>query len=185
MKKFQPISKSLDRTPLLVFTSSFDAKPSKSQYTDIRVMETKTGNIVFERDEINQGEFSFTARSGGDYSFCFFNRNSPTYDYSEPIYRRVKFRLLTGAETTNYEQVARKEHLKPMELNLRMMEDNVKSILMEYSYFKEREVEMRGTTDTVSFRMIWLSILSFFIIVASAVLQLFYLQNYFRKKKLI
>lgn len=164
---------------------TFDAKPSKNQITDVRVMETKSGQLVYEKDEITTGEFSFVAKQGGDYSFCFFNRNSNSFDYSEPYNRRIKFKLLTGAESFNYEQLARKEHLKPTELNLRIMEDYVKQIMQEYSYFKDREAEMRYTSDTVSSRLVWLSLLSFGIIVGSGVLQLFYLKNYFRKKKLI
>ena len=58
--------------------------------------------------------------------------------------RRVKFELAGGAEAIDYTRVARKEHLRPLEVNLRIMEDTVKQIHNEYHYFKSREAEMRN-----------------------------------------
>ena len=59
---------------------------------------------------------------------------------------RITFNILTGTETFDYASVARKEHLKPVEINLRMMEDIVRQIHSEYIYFKDREAAMRYTT---------------------------------------
>jgi p24 family protein delta-1 len=39
-----------------------------------------------------------------------------------------------GTETNDYEKIAKEEHLKPIEINLRMMEDIVKSIHEEVKY---------------------------------------------------
>ncbi len=42
------------------------------------------------------------------------------------MHRTVKFDLLVGQESVDYTKVARREHLKPVEINLRIMEDVVK-----------------------------------------------------------
>lgn len=70
--------------------------------------------------------------------------------YQRGMKRRIAFRVLTGTETFDYQKLARKEHLKPVEINLRMMEDTVKQIYNEYLYFKAREAAMRQTTGNLT-----------------------------------
>jgi p24 family protein delta-1 len=41
--------------------------------------------------------------------------------------------------------LAQKEHLKPIEAELKVLEDVMKSIVDEMEYLKEREVKMRDT----------------------------------------
>eukprot|EP01080_Neovahlkampfia_damariscottae_P009950 gene9950-2271_t len=154
------------------------------QTTDLRIVEVKTGKDVYNKDDLHSGEFTFTAHEGGDYSFCFFSRN--TVSYSSHIQaRRVSFKVLTGSETVNYQNIARKEHLKPIELNLRMMEDSLKSIYLEYVYFKDREHKMRQVSDSTSSRIKWLGAFSIIVIIASSIFQALYMKSFFRKKKLI
>ena len=54
--------------------------------------------------------------------------------------------LLTGHEAKDYDRLARKEHLKPIEVMLRMMEDGVSDVYHTYHYFKDREAEMRDSS---------------------------------------
>jgi hypothetical protein len=66
-----------------------------------------------------------------------------------------------------------------------MMEDTLKSIYLEYVYFKKREHTMRLTTDATSSRIKWLGGFSILVIIASSIFQAFYMKSFFRKKKLI
>ena len=47
-----------------------------SQYVDFRVTDSK-GHVVLDRKDVANGDFSFVAREGGDYSFCWYNRLTP------------------------------------------------------------------------------------------------------------
>lgn len=99
--------------------------------------------------------------------------------------RRISFDILTGTETFDYESLARKEHLKPVEVNLRMMEDIVKSIHNEYVYFHHREGSMRTTNDSTDSRLTFLGAFSIIFMIGFAVAQVFYLKNYFISKKVV
>ncbi|KAG2392685.1 hypothetical protein C9374_011410 [Naegleria lovaniensis] len=155
-----------------------------SQKVDFRVTDSR-GNVVLERKNIKKGDFSLVAKEGGEYSFCFYNRLSSKATYHEGLRRRITFDVLTGTDTYDYEQLARKEHLKPIEVNLRMMEDIVHSIYAEYVYFREREGAMRRTTETINQRITYLGVFFFVFMAAFAFGQLYYLRSYFIKKKLI
>ena len=105
--------------------------------------------------------------------------------YHQGLARRISFDVLTGTETFDYEQLARKEHLKPVEINLRMMEDIVKSIHAEYVYYRNREVGMRGLTESTNSRITYIGLLSVFFMLAFSAGQIYYLRTFFVKKKLI
>ncbi|EFC48995.1 predicted protein [Naegleria gruberi] len=155
-----------------------------SQKIDFKVTDPR-GNIVLERKNIKKGDLSFVAKEGGEYSFCFYNRMSSKATYHDGMRRRITFDILTGTDTFDYEQLARKEHLKPIEVNLRMMEDIVHSIYAEYVYFREREGAMRYTTETINQRITYMGIFFFIFMAGFAFGQIYYLRSYFIKKKLI
>lgn len=116
--------------------------------------------------------------------------------YNSGMKRRISFKVLTGTETFDYHQLARKEHLKPVEVNLRMMEDTVKQIYNEYIYFKAREYALRRTTgkftvmliyivDTINSRIWWIGIFRTLFVLAAAVWLVMSMKSFFIKKKLI
>ena len=94
--------------------------------------------------------------------------------------------------------------MKPMEMELRRLEDLAESIVNDFAYMRAREEEMRDTNgrkateklliDTVllsvviestNTRVLYFSIFSMCCLLFLAVWQLFYLRRYFQSKKLI
>ncbi|MQM15694.1 hypothetical protein Taro_048644 [Colocasia esculenta] len=73
------------------------------------------------------------------------------------------------------------EAVKVMELELKKLEDTVKSIHEEMFYLRSREEEMRTTNS----RMAWLSFLSLAVCLSVAGLQLWHLKTFFERKKLL
>jgi hypothetical protein len=162
----------------------YDVGPGHSQKIDFRVIDSK-GDLLVDRRNVKSGDFSFKTKEGGEHSFCFFNRLSAGAPYHQGLSRRISFDVLTGSETFDYEQLARKEHLKPVEVNLRMMEDIVKGIHAEYVYFRNRESGMRGLTESTNWRITYIGLLSIFLMFGLAAGQIYYLRTFFIKKKLI
>lgn len=50
----------------------------------------------------------------------------------------------------SFSQIAKVEKLKPLELELRRLEDLSESIVNDFAYMKKREEEMRDTNGTYS-----------------------------------
>jgi hypothetical protein len=165
-------------------TGHYEALPGYSQLIDVKVVDP-SGNTVHEDKGIDKGKVTLTTKTAGDYQICFYNRVITGIRLSPGMKRRIKFDLSTGQEAVDYSRVARKEHLKPVEINLRIMEDTVKQIHTEYHYFKGREAEMRNTNESNNSRAMWITICNVAIFITFAGWQVFHLKRFFISKKLI
>ncbi|GCC20281.1 hypothetical protein chiPu_0021334 [Chiloscyllium punctatum] len=90
-----------------------------------------------------------------------------------------------GVEAKNYEDIAKAEKLKPLEVELRRLEDLSESIVNDFAYMKQREEEMRDTNESTSARVLYFSIFSMCCLIGLATWQVFYLRRFFKAKKLI
>jgi len=137
-----------------------------------------TGVSVFQRTHTGgEGKFAYTAGIAGDYKCCFRNM--------VPGQRHVSFTLRTGLDTKDYSAAAKKDSLKPLEVELRRLEDTVTAIHNDLMYMLEREDIMRKTNDSTASRVLWFSFFSMFVLVSLAFSQILYLKRYFQSKKLI
>ena len=121
--------------------------------------------------------FPFTAVDPGMHQICFHNNRK------EP--RRVNLEVETDLAVKDYSELVRKEHLKPLELQFRKAEDKLKSISKEMGKSREREAQLRVTSDAMSNRIQWMSFLSITVLLTVSAWQIFYLKSFFRSKKLL
>lgn len=133
-------------------------------------------NIDTSSDEVHR--FSFTAGASGIYTVCFVNSHSDKT-------ARVLLELKHGVEAKDYSEVAKREHLMPVEKELRKMEDTVEEIHREMLYLQAREAAMRNTNESTNARVLWFSFLSILVLVGMGVWQVLHLKRFFRSKKLI
>ncbi|TMW56317.1 hypothetical protein Poli38472_006327 [Pythium oligandrum] len=132
-------------------------------------------NIDTSSDDTHK--FSFYADAGGSYSVCFYNTNDNE--------ARVMLDFKHGVEAKDYTEVAKREHLMPVEKELRKMEDAVDEIHREMLYMREREAVMRSTNESTNSRVLWFSFFSIAVLLAMGVWQVLYLKKFFKSKKLI
>ena len=67
------------------------------------------------------------------------------YQEDERYSAYVELSLKTGSEAIDYTEVAKTEKLKPVELEMRKMENILDSVVSELDYMKEREEALRDT----------------------------------------
>jgi hypothetical protein len=77
------------------------------------------------------------------------------------------------------------EKPKPLEVELRRLEDLSDSIVNDFQYMKQREEEMRSTNESTNSRVLYFSIFSMLCLVGLATWQVLYLRKFFKSKKLI
>ena len=82
-------------------------------------------------------------------------------------------------------QIAKKEHLAPLELELRMLEDKAKLVHQEFQYQKGRERAMRNTNESTNERVTWLSVIGMLLLLGLSAWQVLYLRHYFVSQKLM
>lgn len=67
----------------------------------------------------------------------------------QKINREVSLILKHGVEAKNYEDLAKAEKLKPLEVELRRLEDLSDSIVQDFAYMRQREEDMRNTNGRI------------------------------------
>jgi hypothetical protein len=99
--------------------------------------------------------------------------------------QRFDLHVDVGETTIDYSEVAKKEHLSTLEVEIRRLNNKAKDIMSQQSYQREREIEFRDTTEAANARVQWWSICQTVIMIGSAAAQVMYLKDYFRKKKIV
>ncbi|XP_068642877.1 transmembrane emp24 domain-containing protein p24delta9-like [Aristolochia californica] len=138
------------------------------------------GNSLHHADNVESGNFAFTSTEAGDFFACFW---APEHKPAATI--TVEFDWKTGVAAKDWSNVAKKGKIDVMELELRKLEDTIKSIHEEMFYLREREEEMQDLNRTTTSRMALLTGLSFFVCVSVAGLQLWHLKTFFERKKIL
>ena len=107
-----------------------------------------------------------------------------------------------GVEAKNYENLGDAAKLKPLEVELKRLEDMSESIVQDFAFMRRREEEMRDTNENTNSRVLYFSIFSMCCLLGLATwqvsprrfttlslfrlyLQVLYLRKYFKSKKLI
>jgi len=140
------------------------------------------GQPVYENKQVLEATFAFTSQSESEYSFCFLDSYSGAD--VRPV-RLVDIEIDHNNKEKDYEEVAKRENLKPIELEIRKIEDAVEALKNDFTYMKNREAKHRNTNESTNSRVVWMSFLSVGILVGLGFFQMYYLKKYFKSKKLI
>ncbi|KMZ67743.1 Transmembrane emp24 domain-containing protein p24delta3 [Zostera marina] len=138
------------------------------------------GNILHQQENITSGSFAFTTTESGSYQACFWVEN-----YHKNIEVNLNLDWKIGITAKDWDTVAKKENIEGVELGLRKMEEAIEIIQKNMLNLKIKEAWMRATSEQTNSRVLLYSTMSLGICIASSVLQLWYLNNFFHKKKLI
>jgi len=157
-----------DPNDQLIYSKAVASQESIEQPT------SGTGEITIE-----PSKFAHTSKITGEYRSCFANTETSTT-------KQVSFNLRTGSTANkDYSQLAKQESLKPIEVELKKLEDTVGSILNDMKYMSKREKEMRQTNDSIGRRVLWMSLISFILLLTAKSGEIIYLRRYFHSKRLI
>ena len=104
---------------------------------------------------------------------------SPATGVRQP-YRHVELDIDIGADAKDWSAVQADEKLKPVETELRRIEEMVAEIVSEMDYLRSREQRLRDTNESTNTRVKWFAFTTMGILVALGVWQIVYLRAYFR-----
>jgi hypothetical protein len=148
--------------------------------THLTVIDTN-GHVLYKKDDAQKGKFAFTTDEYDMFEVCFHSEGS----HGQGIDREIFLDVKTGVEAKNYDDLQKTEKLKPMELELKKLEDLSEAIVNDFAYMRAREEQMRDTNESTSDRVLYFSIFSMLCLIGLAVWQIFYLRRFFVAKKLI
>jgi len=162
----------------VLVTGDYDLSDAGDQKTNLIVTDTR-GHTLYQKEGATKGKFAFTTDEYDMFEVCF----ETVKGHGQP--REITLDMKHGVEARNYDDIAKAEKLKPMELELRRLEDLSEAIVNDFAYMRSREAEMRDTNESTNSRVFYFSIFSMICLLGLAAAQVLYLKKYFKSKKLI
>jgi len=95
--------------------------------------------------------------------------------------RHVELDIDIGADAKDWSAVQATEKLKPVETELRRIEELVAEIVAEMEYLRGREQKLRDTNESTNNRVKWFAFGTMGMLVALGAWQIMYLRAYFRQ----
>ena len=99
--------------------------------------------------------------------------------------RHVELDIDIGADARDWSAVQAAEKLRPVDTELRRIEENVNEIVNEMEYLRMREQKLRDTNESTNQRVKFFALGSIGLLVFLGGWQIVYLRSYFRSKHLI
>ena len=94
--------------------------------------------------------------------------------------RHIELDIDIGADAKDWSGIAAQEKLKPVETELRRIEELVGEIVNEMDYLRQREQRLRDTNESTNERVKWFAFGTMGMLVALGGWQVVYLRAYFR-----
>ncbi|KAF3324115.1 transmembrane emp24 domain-containing protein p24delta4-like protein [Carex littledalei] len=138
------------------------------------------GNILHNKDRVSEGQFALTTKEPGNYLACFWMDSK-----EKGMGGNVNLDWKIGIATRDWDSIARMERIEGVELELRKLETTVSVIRENLVHLVNREREIRDISERTNARVAYLSITSLFICIGVSALQMYHLESFFRKKKLL
>ncbi|CAH0400374.1 unnamed protein product [Chilo suppressalis] len=165
----------------VLVAGEYEVTEVPGQRVDYIIRDSK-GNILSQKDTVNKGKFTFVTEIYDTFEVCFISKVPPE---RRGISHDVTLDIKVGIEAKNYEGIAEAAKLKPMELELKRLEDLSEAIVQDFTLMRKREEEMRDTNESTNNRVLFFSIFSMVCLLGLATWQVLYLRRYFKAKKLI
>jgi hypothetical protein len=102
-----------------------------------------------------------------------------------PNTRHIELDIDIGADAKDWNAIQATEKLKPVEAELRRLEELTAEVVSEMEYLRTREVSLRDTNESTNSRVKWFGIATTWLLIGLWVWQILYLRAYFRSKHLI
>ncbi|KAK4179530.1 emp24/gp25L/p24 family/GOLD-domain-containing protein [Triangularia setosa] len=135
------------------------------------------GKYIMDGQKERQGDFVFTAREVGEYSFCFNNEMST---YTEKF---VDFEIAVENEarvTIPSKQGSSPEQTSALEESLFKLSGQLSTITRNQKYFRTRENRNFSTVRSTEQRIVNFSIVQILMIMAMGALQVFIVRFFFQ-----
>lgn len=165
----------------VLVTGDFGISEVPGQRTDVMVTDSK-GHTLVNNEDKNKGKFAFTTDDYDVYEICFISKVAPNI---RGIKHEVELVIKMGLEAKNYQTLGEAARLKPLEVELKRLEDLSEAIVQDFAYMRQREEEMRDTNESTNSRVLYFSVLSMCCLIGLATWQVLYLRRFFKAKKLI
>mmetsp|Transcript_38710 Transcript_38710/g.152872 ORF Transcript_38710/g.152872 Transcript_38710/m.152872 type:complete len:177 (+) Transcript_38710:569-1099(+) len=165
------------------------------------------GKAIYQKAGISHGRFSFTTPSAGGsnyeddyydyeaddygasghsnmkYEVCFSNVPKGGGDTKQK--RKVAFKILKGAMTTDHFKDKQESEFSDVEGQLEDLNDELSELMADLEEVRLREDDLRRVNEKINKQVLFYSVTACVIMFAVGGYQLFHMKSFFKKKKII
>ncbi|KAI1177712.1 emp24/gp25L/p24 family/GOLD-domain-containing protein [Nemania sp. FL0916] len=189
-KKERCIRNFVAKETLVVVTAIVSGSQGDGQMLNMHIRDTVGNEYGRPRDVAGEKRVVFTSHADAAFDVCFENilqgalsdfkpgrHNNPT--------RHIELDIDIGADAKDWSAIQATEKLRPVETDLRRVEEMIQEIVNEMDYLRSREQKLRDTNESTNTRVKWFGIGTTTLLIALWGWQIMYLRAYFRSKHLI
>ncbi|KAI9813638.1 MAG: vesicle coat component [Pycnora praestabilis] len=169
---------------LVVVTAIVSGNKGDGQMVNMHIKDAVGNDYGRPRDVAGETRMAFTSHADSAFDVCFDNILTSQREVMNPT-RHVELDIDIGADARDWSAIQAAEKLKPVETELRRIEEMVGEIVSEMDYLRTREQKLRDTNESTNERVKWFAFGTMGMLVGLGVWQVVYLRAYFRSKHLI
>ncbi|KAK4464010.1 putative endoplasmic reticulum vesicle protein 25 precursor [Cladorrhinum samala] len=172
------------RDMLVVVTAIVDGYKGDGMQLNMHIMDAQGNEYGKPKDIAGEQRTVFTSHADAAFDVCFENVLTGNKYVANPT-RHVELDIDIGADAKDWAAIQATEKLKPVETELRRIEEMVSEIVSEMEYLRLREQKLRDTNESTNSRVKTFGFCTTFLLIALWAWQIMYLRAYFRSKHLI
>ena len=169
---------------LVVVTATVDGHRDDGMRVDMHITDAAGNEYGKPKDIVGEQRTVFTSHADAAFDVCFENYLTGS-KYVEQPQRHIELDIDIGADAKDWSAIQATEKLKPVETELRRIEEMVAEVVSEMDYLRIREQKLRDTNESTNNRVKWFGFMTTFLLIALWGWQIMYLRAYFRSKHLI
>ncbi|SCU89088.1 LANO_0D03884g1_1 [Lachancea nothofagi CBS 11611] len=167
---------------LVVVNIESDGSVGDGQVLNLVIRDSVGNEYRRKKDFAGPIKVAFTAPSSAAFDVCLENQLQTR---GRSLSRSVELDIESGSQARDWNKIQSTEKLKPIEVELRKVEELTDEILDELAYLKTREERLRDTNESTNRRARNFSILVICVLISLGAWQMNYLRNYFKAKHII
>lgn len=184
LKKERCIRNFVGSDTLVVVTSTIDGYKGDGMVVNIHVRDAIGNEYGRAKDVAGESRIVFTSHADAAFDVCFENLFSGSTKPRQNL-RVVELDIDIGADAKDWSAIQATEKLKPVEAELRRIEELTGEVVREMEYLRSREQKLRDTNESTNNRVKWFGVGTTWLLVILWAWQIMYLRAYFRSKHLI
>ncbi|KAI9849837.1 MAG: succinate dehydrogenase assembly factor 2 [Sclerophora amabilis] len=142
------------RDTLVVVTAIVDGQKGDGQIVDMHIKDAVGNDYGRPKDIVGEKRMAFTSHADAAFDVCFTNILKDGHAGKDAS-RHIELDIDIGADARDWSAIQAAEKLKPVETELRRIEELVSEVVSEMEYLRTREQKLRDTNESTNERVKW------------------------------
>ncbi|PYH90993.1 DUF339-domain-containing protein [Aspergillus ellipticus CBS 707.79] len=163
---------------LVVVTAIVSGNKGDGQVVNMHIKDALGNDHGRPKDIAGETRQAFTSPADTAFDVCFDNQLTTRQAISNP-FKSIELDVDIGADARDWSSIQVQEKLKPVETDLRRIEEMMAEIVSEMEYLRAREQKLRDTNESTNERVKWFAFGTMGMLVGLGAWQVVYLRAYF------